>query len=261
MSKIQKSTKRAPINDMAKIREFFNAHDANKDGVISFEEMCEMLNRMNIKMTTQGQKDFFAQIDIDSSGTIEFGEFLDWYMTIMDLADEEAQKLIDKLLTETTFTRAELEAMYENYKRVSASQVNDGMIDLSEFKEMMVSGGVPSWNSFLIDGLFHMFDADGSGQISFEEFVTILATYHNKKKGGSNEKHKLLFKIYDVDKDGKISKADLTKIMDDCMKSGGIILEEKHLAKLVAATFTRAGCGDAMDLKAYLKEVGDRGLA
>lgn len=257
---ITKSAKRAPMADMAKIREFFNAHDANHDGVISFEEMCHMLQKMNINMSDQSEKDFFNQIDIDKSGMIEFGEFLDWYMTIMDLADEEAGKLIERLLTTTTFTRSELEAMYENYKTVSASQVHDGMIDLQEFKQMMLAGGVPSWNSFLIDGLFQMFDADGSGQISFEEFVTILATYHNKKKGGQNEKHKLLFKIYDIDKDNKISKGDLCKIMDDCMRSSGVEMQEKHLMKLVDATFARAGCTDGMDLKAYLKEVADRHL-
>jgi Ca2+-binding EF-hand superfamily protein len=258
--RVQKSTKRPGVNDMSKIRQFFNAHDSNNDGVISFEEMSDMLLKMNIQMSTDSQKSFFNQIDIDHSGEIEFGEFLDWYTTLMDLADEEAQKVITKLEGTTTFTRSELEAIYDNYKRVSASVVNDGMIDAEEFKQMMVAGGVPSWNTFLVDGLFGMFDSDGSGQISFEEFVTILATYHNKKKGGQNEKHKLLFKIYDVDKDGKISKADLAKILEDCLKCNNIVLQPSDVMALVEATFARNGCGDFMDLKAYMKEVQDRSI-
>uniref|UniRef100_A0A7S1QUG2 EF-hand domain-containing protein n=1 Tax=Neobodo designis TaxID=312471 RepID=A0A7S1QUG2_NEODS len=258
--RVQKSTKRPGVNDMAKIRQFFNAHDSNNDGVIVLEEMSDMLEKMNIQMSAESQKNFFNQIDIDRSGEIEFGEFLDWYTTLMDLADEEAQKVISRLEQTTTFTRSELEAIYDNYKRVSASVVNDGMIDAEEFKQMMVAGGVPSWNTFLVDGLFSMFDADGSGQISFEEFVTILATYHNKKKGGQNEKHKLLFKIYDVDKDGKISKQDLCKILEDCLKCNNIVLSPEDNMALVEATFKRNGCTDSMDLKAYIKEVQERGL-
>lgn len=258
--RVQKSTKRPSMNDMAKIREFFNAHDSNGDGVISYEEMKEMMNKMNISMSDESVKNFFNQIDIDKSGEIEFGEFLDWYTTLMDLADEEAMKVVTRLEQQTTFTRTELEAIYDNFKRVSASVVNDGMIDAEEFKQMMVAGGVPSWNTFLVDGLFGMFDADGSGQISFEEFVNILATYHNKKKGAQNEKHKLLFKIYDIDKDGKISKQDLAKILDDSLKCNNILLGQADIMSIVEGTFQRAGCGDAMDLKAYMKEVQERHL-
>jgi Ca2+-binding EF-hand superfamily protein len=256
--RVQKSTKRPGVNDMAKIRQFFNAHDANNDGVISYEEMSDMLQKMNIQMSGDSEKNFFNQIDIDKSGEVDFGEFLDWYTTLMDLADAEAQKVMTRLEQSTTFTRTELEAIYENYKRVSASVVNDGMIDQEEFKQMMVAGGVPSWNTFLVDGLFGMFDSDGSGQISFEEFVSILATYHNKKKGGQNDKHKLLFKIYDVDKDGKISRADLGKILEDCLKCNNIVLSTEDTMALVEATFKRNGCGDTMDLAAYMKEVQER---
>ena len=128
---------------------------------------------------------------------------------------------------------------------------------------MMVAGGVPSWNSFLLDGLFKMSDVDGSGNISFEEFVVLLSTFHNKTRSASasSEKHRLLFQIYDVDKDGRISKQDLTKILSDCLQSNNLVLQEADLMALVEATFARAGCGpDGMDLKAYMKEVVDRRL-
>lgn len=256
--RVQKSTKRPGINDMAKIREFFNAYDVNKDGVISVTEMAQMLDKMNIKMSQESQVAFFNQIDIDRSGQIEFGEFLDWYTTVMELADEEAQKMLGRLEQQTTFSRSELEAIYENYKRVSASVVNDGMIDAQEFKQMMVAGGVPSWNTFLVDGLFRMFDVDNSGSISFEEFVNILSIYHNKNRKGSNEKHKLLFQIYDVDKDGRIGKGDLSKILADCLQCNNLQLDESDIAMLVDATFTRAGCTDFMNLDEYLREITQR---
>jgi Ca2+-binding EF-hand superfamily protein len=258
---IQKSNKRPGINDMAKIRECFNAYDANRDGVISKQEFSELLVQMGFKMSQQAVDQFFAQIDVDKSGTIEFSEFVDWYTTLMELADREAQKMLENLLQDTTFTRNELEAIYENYKKVSASVVNDGKIDQHEFRQMLAAGGVPSWNAFLCDGLFKMCDVDGSGNISFEEFAHMLARLHDKKRSEKGKRNELLFSIYDVDKDGKISEKDLGSILSDCLQSNNIVLDEKSLEKLVKATFKRAGVTDGfMDMKAFMKEMEARGL-
>ena len=258
---IQKSNRRPGINDMAKIRECFNAYDVNRDGVISKQEFGELLMQMGFKMSQQAVDQFFAQIDVDKSGTIEFSEFVDWYTTLMELADREAQRMLEKLLQDTTFTRNELEAIYENYKKVSASVVNDGKIDQHEFRQMLAAGGVPSWNAFLCDGLFKMCDVDGSGNISFEEFADMLAILHDKKKGVQGKRNELLFNIYDVDKDGQISESDLGSILADCLQSNNIVLDEKNLTKLVKATFVRAGCGAGkMDLASFLKEMKARGL-
>ena len=257
---ITKSNRRPGINDTARIRTCFNVYDTNHDGVISLSELSAMLTKMGIRMSEEHKHEFFDLIDVDKSGQIEFGEFLDWYTTVMDLADKEAQAMLVELQKTTAFTRAELETIYDNYKKVSASVIDDGTIDLSEFKQMMMAGGVPSQNSFLIDGLFRMFDADNNGTITFEELATILSIYHNKHNKGKDEKHKLMFSIYDVDNDGKISRQDMCKILNDCLSSNNIHLEEADILKIVDATFKRNGCGQQMDFNAYMKEVRERKL-
>ena len=173
---------------------------------------------------------------------------------------QQIQLQLKQLQQTTSFTRSELENIYENFKRVSASVVDDGAIDFAEFRKMMIAGGVPSWNSFLVDGLFRLFDEDNSGTIAFEEFVRILSIYHNKNTGSKQDKHKLLFQLYDIDKDGKISKSDLAKILNDCLCSNNMALDEADINKIVDATFERNGCGQFMDLQAYLKEVQSRHL-
>jgi calmodulin len=257
---IQKSNRRPGVGEMAKIRECFNAYDANRDGVISKAEFSELLQQLGIRMPAASVDAFFALIDVDKSGTIEFSEFVDWYTTLTELADREAHQLLEKLLQDTNFTRNELDAIYENYKRVSASVVNDGKIDQHEFRQMLAAGGVPSWNAFLCDGLFRMCDVDGSGNISFEEFAYMLASLHDKKKNAPHSRHELLFSIYDVDKDGKISVKDLCSILSDCLQSNNIVLGEEHLEKLAKATFARAGCTDSMDVTAFKKEMSLRRL-
>lgn len=260
MSDIRKSNRRPGVGDTAKIRQLFNAYDTNNDGGISFTELCNMLEKMSIRMSPADQKKFFDMIDVDKSGIIEFGEFLDWYTTLMDLVEESAQKTLTQLQKSTTFSRSELETIYENYKRVSASVVDDGAIDLAEFKQMMIAGGVASWNSFLVDGLFRLFDADNSGTITFEEFVRILSIYHNKTNNSQQDKHKLLFQLYDIDNDGKISKNDMCKILNDCLCSNNMALSEGDVMKIVDATFERNGCGEFMSVDDYLREAKSRGL-
>lgn len=257
---IEKSNRRPGLNDTAKIREVFNAHDTDHDGTISRSELSMMLDKMAIKMSAEHKGQFFEMIDVDNSGEIEFGEFLDWYPTLMDMAEQEAQRLFAVLEKTTNFTRAELQTIYDNYKRVSASVTDDGMIDRQEFTEMLQSGGVSSWNSFLVDGMFRMFDSDSSGSISFEEFVTILSIYHNKNNKSKEEKHKLLFSLYDVDKDSVISKEDLSRVLSDCLKISNMQLEDKDVMRIVEATYARNGCNSKMDFNAYLKEMQARSL-
>jgi Ca2+-binding EF-hand superfamily protein len=256
-----KSNRRPGLNDTAKIREAFNVFDLNKDGVISRSELSSMLDKMGIKMAKQTEDEFFKMIDDDGSGEIEFGEFLDWYTTLMDVADQEAQKMIGVLEKTTGFTKTELEAIYDNYKRVSASVIDDGTIDRGEFRTMMFSGGVSSSNSFLVDGLFRMFDADDSGSISFTEFVNILSIYHNKNNRSKEEKTKLFFSLYDVDKDNVVSSDDLTKILGECLTCNNMQLSEENVRRIVSASLQRAGSANGLNYEAFSKELAARSLS
>lgn len=260
MSFIRKSNRRPGVNDTAKIRQFFNAYDANHDGVISQTELHQMLKKIAVDMSDEDIQKFFDRIDVDQSGEIEFGEFLDWYTTFIDMCENAARETLRRLEKTTSFTRNELETIYDNYKNVSASLVDDGTIDREEFRAMMMAGGVSKWNTFLVDGLFRMFDMDGSGTITFEEFVNILAIYHNKNKATIEEKHKLLFSLYDVDKDGKVSKTDLAKILNDCLCCNNMSLSDGDVMRIVEKTFERNGCKDYMTLQDYIREAQTRNL-
>ena len=91
-----------------------------------------------------------------------------------------------------------------------------------------MNGKVASWDSFLLDGLFRMFDTDKSGGITFEEFVTNLSIYHAKvdSKETDDCRDKLMFQIYDVDQDNLISAADLSNVLTDCLNSNHMFLGE-----------------------------------
>ena len=104
---------------------------------------------------------------------------------------------------------------------------------------MMLNGNVASWDAFLLDGLFRMFDVDKSGGITFEEFVTSLSVYHNKVSKGNEERDRLMFQIYDVDADGLLSHEDVSDVLTDCFNSNHLFLDKKYVDELVSATFAQ----------------------
>ena len=57
----------------------FQEFDANGDGVISEEEMAVVMERLlHIKLQDVELKKFFAKIDTDQNGKIEYTEFVNW---------------------------------------------------------------------------------------------------------------------------------------------------------------------------------------
>ena len=59
--------------------------------------------------------------------------------------------------------------------------------------------------------VFKVFDADGSGQIDFTEFLIAISI---TAQGDAKKKLVLAFKMYDVDKNGRVDKKEMEKIIE-----------------------------------------------
>jgi serine/threonine-protein phosphatase 2B regulatory subunit len=141
---------------------------------------------------------------------------------------------LQKFTETTTFTADEIKNMHENFSKLSSGRTN-GHIDRVKFGEMMGNG-----DAAFLDGLFRVFDRDGSGGIDFSEFVSSLAIYHGKAKDmPSAEKQKIFFKIYDADGDDEISQDDLYKMLRSCFASSFMSVPEEDLKELVQETFKK----------------------
>ncbi|XP_059515103.1 calsenilin isoform X2 [Myotis daubentonii] len=91
---------------------------------------------------------------------------------------------LEQLQAQTKFTKMELQSLYRGFKNVNAT----------------------TYAHFL----FNAFDADGNGAICFEDFVVGLSIL---LRGTVQEKLKWAFNLYDINKDGCITKEEMLAIM------------------------------------------------
>uniref|UniRef100_A0A4X1VXY8 EF-hand domain-containing protein n=1 Tax=Sus scrofa TaxID=9823 RepID=A0A4X1VXY8_PIG len=106
---------------------------------------------------------------------------------------------LDQLQAQTKFTKKELQSLYRGFK----NECPTGLVDEDTFKliysQFFPQGDATTYAHFL----FNAFDADGNGAIRFEDFVIGLSIL---LRGTVHEKLKWAFNLYDINKDGYITK-------------------------------------------------------
>lgn len=107
---------------------------------------------------------------------------------------------------------------------------NSGAIDKEEFLSIPAISNNP-----LALRLIDIFDADGGGDVDFQEFLTGLSAFSSK--GQKEEKLRFAFKVYDIDRDGYISNGELFIVLKMMVGSN---LEEAQLQQIVDKTIMEA---------------------
>ncbi|KAI6173146.1 hypothetical protein M3Y98_01050800 [Aphelenchoides besseyi] len=125
---------------------------------------------------------------------------------------------LDELETRTYFTRKELRKWYKDFIRDCPS----GELKLEEFqniyKQFFPNGDPSKFAAFV----FNVFDDNRDGHISFKEFIAALSI---TSRGTLDEKLDWAFSLYDVDKDGYITKEEMANIVDAIYSMIGNMLE------------------------------------
>ncbi|SPN97235.1 probable Calcineurin subunit B [Cephalotrichum gorgonifer] len=79
------------------------------------------------------------------------------------------------------------------------------------------------------------FDADGGGNVDFQEFVSGLSAFSSK--GNKDQKLQFAFKVYDIDRDGYISNGELFIVLKMMV---GNNLKDQQLQQIVDKTIMEA---------------------
>ncbi|XP_062899441.1 Kv channel-interacting protein 4 isoform X1 [Mobula hypostoma] len=113
---------------------------------------------------------------------------------------------LEQLEAQTKFTKKELQILYRGFKNECPS----GIVNEETFKEIYAQffpqGDATTYAHFL----FNAFDTDHNGSVSFEDFVLGLSVL---LRGSIQDKLKWAFNLYDINKDGYVTKEEMLDIM------------------------------------------------
>jgi len=136
-------------------------------------------------------------------------------------------KEISILASETSFTANEVEALYDLYKELSSSIINDGLIHKEEFQLALLHNSSKQ-------NLF----ADRDGVIEFEEFVRSLNIFH--PNAPEAEKLAFVFRLCDLKCTGYIERDELRELVLALLNESDLTLSDDAVEAIVDKTIMEA---------------------
>lgn len=140
------------------------------------------------------------------------------------------------LAAETSFSVSEVEALYELFKEISSSLIDDGKINKEEF-QLALFKSRKNENLFA-DRIFDVFDVKKSGMIDFEEFVRALSVFH--PNASEDEKIDFTFKLYDLRNSGYIEREEVKLMLIALLTESDMNLSDEVIETILDKTFAEA---------------------
>ncbi|XP_078589015.1 dual oxidase 2-like [Branchiostoma floridae x Branchiostoma japonicum] len=112
-------------------------------------------------------------------------------------------------------------------------------------------------DSIFVEQMFNLVDKDSSGYINFREFLDVIVIF---AKGTGDDKAKLMFNMYDVDGDGKLTREEFKNMLRSMMDMVNTEVEQDQLNELVDAMMKAGGVSDQeiLTLQDFLSILGDQ---
>ncbi|XP_054247372.1 Kv channel-interacting protein 4 isoform X4 [Indicator indicator] len=128
---------------------------------------------------------------------------------------------LELLEAQSKFTKKELQILYRGFKNVNGlvlisclslffQECPSGVVNEETFKEIYSQFFPQGDSTTYAHFLFNAFDTDHNGSVSFEDFVMGLSIL---LRGTVQEKLNWAFNLYDINKDGYITKEEMLDIM------------------------------------------------
>ena len=148
----------------------FEIFDKDSDGVITIQELEEVVRSLGQVTRPEDVKEMISQLDADNSGTVDFHEFL-MMMGRKMIAGEEEDELRQAFHVfddnNDGFIRLELRRRHWRLQKYLV------FFSLVELKAAMASLG-ENLSSEDVERMMTQADSNSDGLVSFEEFATMM---------------------------------------------------------------------------------------
>lgn len=126
-----------------------------------------------------------------------------------------SQEQIKRLCNSTKFTEKEIHAWYDKFSADFPEGVISKPAFIAMYTQMFPNGDAEEFS----EHIFRAYDADGNGEIDFDEFLQTLSVA--SKVGSVDEKLKWAFKMYDLDGNGYVSRDEAISMITSIFKMRG----------------------------------------
>ncbi|XP_039117419.1 calcineurin B-like protein 9 isoform X1 [Dioscorea cayenensis subsp. rotundata] len=134
------------------------------------------------------------------------------------------------------FSVNEVEALYELFKKLSSSIIDDGFIHKEELQLALFKSRVDE-NLFL-DRVFDLFDEKKNGVIEFDEFIHALAVFH--PQAPLEDKIDFAFRLYDLRQTGFIERDEVKQMVVAILLESDMKLPDDLVEDIIDKTFADA---------------------
>ncbi|XP_004550780.1 recoverin 2 [Maylandia zebra] len=132
-----------------------------------------------------------------------------------------SKEILEDLKLTTKFTEQEISQWYENFQK----QCPSGRISPGEFEEIYARFFPDSDPKSYARHVFRSFDTNDDGTLDFKEYIIAL---HMTSTGRTTRKLEWAFSLFDVDKNGYITKTEVKEICQALFK----LIPKEDLSKL-----------------------------